>query len=240
MAKIIYQDCVVLKILRWKDDRFIITLLGKQWCVFNALWALPNTKKTRKPIHPELFQNLQATLQIHADGLHRLRDYKEQPSPDIQNLETYLGLNFLARYFLLNCEEAPDPAPWHIWRRFQNQDSISLEQSLDLIAELCYHNGTWPGGDFCESCNTPLHHKAYLDYNSLLCQSCQSTGTLCSPQSLNWLQQRFLFPKIQAPEKQDLKKLLLWLKNRLPETIFHDRIIRKLWQNHQQQILHPT
>lgn len=240
MAKIVYQDCVVLKMLRWKDDHFIITLLGKQWCVFNAIWALPKAKKTRKHLHPELFQNLQATLQIHPDGLHRLRDYRELPSPDVRNLEIYNSLNFLARYFILNCEEAPDPAPWHIWQRFQKQTSSSVELSLNLLAELCYHNGTWPAGDYCEGCNAPLYGKAWFDSKALLCQNCQDSGTPCSNSSLHWIQNRFLHAHLQAPDIQDLKKLLFWLKNRLPDHTFRDRIIRKLWQTHQHHLFSPS
>jgi hypothetical protein len=149
-------------------------------------------------------------------------------------------LNFLARYFIINCEEAPDPAPWHIWQRFQKHQNAKLEHSLNLMAELCYHNGTWPAGDYCEACNAPLHQRAYLDSSALLCQKCQDAGSSCSNASLNWIQQRFLHAHLQCPEIRDLKKLILWLKQRLPENTFRDRIMRKLWQNHQQHIFSPT
>ena len=230
MGKMVYQKCVVLKMLRWKDDRFIVTLLGKKWCVFSAIWTLPKSKKTKKFQHPELFQNIEATLQVHIDGLHRLRDYRECPSPERQELEHYLGLNLMARYFLLSCEEAPDPGPWHIWQRHQKNNLLATEARLNLVAELCYHNGTWPAGDFCENCNKTLDQKAYLEFASLSCQKCQVNGFLLKPESHFWLQHKFLLSRTQAPVLNDQLHLLNWLKKRLPDQCLRDRIFRKLWQ----------
>jgi len=234
MGKIIYQDCVVLKILRWQDDKSILTLLGKHWCVFSALWTLPKAKRTRRLVHPELFQNIHASIQPHTDGLHRLRDYRETPHPECKELSQYFGLNFLSRYFILTCEEGLDSGPWHIWQNHQNFNFQQASQVLNLMCELCYHAGTWPSGYHCEICNKKLNDEVYLEQSILACQHCQSSKFPIPQHYLNWIRKRFLQSNTALLDTPFISVLLFALNKRLPEQAFHDNILKKLWKS-----LHP-
>jgi len=236
MGKITYQECVVLRVIRWRDDRFILNLLGKDWCVFTASWSLPKSKKVKKPLHPELFQNIQATLQKHHDGMIRLRDYRETKSPDPTSLSNYLGLNTLSRYFLIACSEGPDRGPWHIWQKHQYLDLMQPIHRLSLHAELAYHSGVWPDGHYCETCNSTIESQVFIDQAALLCKNCQDGGQMIHVDSIKWIQNFFYKSNSPNPHELEIESLSLWLKRRLPEQTQKDKTMRKLWSIYKKRL----
>ena len=232
MRKIAYQDCEVLRITPWTDDKLILTLLSKEQSLFSALYKVPQkTRRLEKDNFPNLFQSIQGALQFHPEGKHKLRDFDVTETPQPLSLQRYGGLCLLSRILQLTlAEHHADPQGYSLWKQ-QQLGEFDLSHWTEILCDLHFIWGTWPSGQYCEICGETQSSLGFRE-KWITCSKCHPSAEMLSQHLLAWLKFRYRKPKGLALDPKDAKLLRRYLWRRLPDQIHGDLIFRRLNRDH--------
>ena len=230
-GRIIVEDAVVIRMVRYGEDTGILSLLSAQSGLFSAGCKLRGGRRARAEGMPLLFASIRACVQEGAEGFRQLRSFATLPGSFFRGpAEHYLRLNWLARMTLLMVRESPQESRFHaLWLK-----ALQFPQSMPplcMLADVHFAHGTWPALEVCERCFEAMEG-VHLGRAQFVCRRCAGPGErAASAAQARWLQERYQRRGELELPAAEVKLLADDLLRRLPAPVLEDSLFRKLWQH---------